>query len=412
MFDHFLNESHIALRERARQFLKEDVPAQLIRDMESESVRFPTEYLKKAAARGLLGLRFDPTYGGGGFDWQHEACVLEEIGTLGAPLACLYSLVSIVGEALNTFGTDEQKETYLAPVLRGEKFCAEGLTEPRGGSDFFGAATKAVDNGDHFLLTGQKRFIVGGEGADFFLVYARTNFDENAHPHQCISALLVDRDDTVRVDHLYGLMGSRGGGTARISFKGTRVPKQNVILGLNRGAEVFNRMMIPERLTTACGAVGTARAALEVATRYSTRRTAFNKTINKFQAVNFHIAESVTRLDAARSLVWSTASMVDSGKDARRMVSEAKKFSTESAWDVVNRCMQVMGGIGYTDVFPIERFLRDLRLMMIWTGTNEIMNLLIQHEWYKEKAKMPAAGRDVEPDAVGAEYDEEKHFGD
>ena len=132
----------------------------------------------------------------------------------------------------------------------------------------------------------------------------------------------------------------------------------------------------------------------------------------KFQAVNFHVAEAVTRLDAARALVYATAAKADSGEDPRRMVSEAKKFSTEAAWDVVNRAMQIMGGIGYTDIFPVEKLLRDIRLMMIWTGTNEIMNLLIQHEWYKEHAKVPCAGRDIEPDAAGYEHEEEKVYTD
>ena len=411
MFDHLLNEEQKALQARARAFAT-SVSPKLIRDMDQEIVRFPTEFLKAAADAGLLGLRFDTAYGGGGMDWRSEVCALEEMGTLGAPLACLYSLVSIVGEALHTFGTPGQIEKYLVPTLKGEKFCAEGLTEPRGGSDFFGAVTRAEDKGDHFVLHGQKRFIVGGEGADFFLVYARTNFAEDAHPHQCISALLVDRDDSVKVDHVYGLMGARGGGTARISFHGTKVPRENVILGVNRGAEVFNRMMVPERLTTAAGAVGSGRAALEIATRYSTRRKAFGKNIMKFQGVNFHIAEAVTRLDAARALVWATAAKADAGEDPRRMVSESKKFCTEAGWDAVNRAMQVMGGIGYTDIFPVERLLRDLRLMMIWTGTNEIMNMLIQHEWYRERSKQPAVGRDIEEDAVGFEHADEKVYED
>ncbi len=412
MFDHMLTPEQIAVRDRARDFVKDGVSAELLREMDADKVQFPKEFLQEAAKRELLGLRFSKEYGGGGMDWKTEVAALEELGVLGAALSCLYSLVTIIGEAIHTFGTEEQKRNYLEPTLKGERFCAEGLTEPRGGSDFFGATTKAEDKGEYLLLNGQKRFIVGGEGADYFLVYARTNFDPKAKPQQSISALLVDRDDTVKVEHVYGLMGTRGGGTARILFKDTKVPKKNVILGLHRGGEVFNRMMVPERLTTASGAVGVGRAALEVATRYSTRRMAFGKPIMRFQGVSFHIAEAVTRLDAARALVYATAAKADSGEDPRRMVSQAKKFSTEAAWDVVNRAMQVMGGIGYTDIFPVEKLLRDIRLMMIWTGTNEIMNLLIQHEWYKEHAKVPCAGRDVEPDATGFDQEQEKVYTD
>jgi alkylation response protein AidB-like acyl-CoA dehydrogenase len=188
------------------------------------------------------------------------------------------------------------------------------------------------------------------------------------------------------------------------------VPAKNLIGPLNGGYVVFNRMMIPERLTTAAGALGMARCCLEIAARYSERRKAFGETIRKFEAVSFRVADSITKLDAARSLVYVTAKHVDEGLDSRRMVSEAKKNSTEMLWEVVNHSMQVMGGIGYTNVYPIERFLRDARLQMIWTGTNEIMNLLIQHEIYKEVLKKESDARDVEKDAMDLEGEEEKVY--
>ncbi|HET90632.1 MAG TPA: acyl-CoA dehydrogenase, partial [Chloroflexi bacterium] len=167
------------------------------------------------------------------------------------------------------------------------------------------------------------------------------------------------------------------------------------------------RMMIPERMTSAAGAIGMGQAALEVATRYSDRRKAFGEQIRRFQAVSFKIADSVTLLDAARGLVYGAARSVDGGDDparSRRLVSEAKRFATDAAWQVVNHAMQVLGGIGYTNVYPIERLLRDTRLIMIWTGTNEVMDLIIQHEYYKELLGGPpeAWGRDVEPDAPEA----------
>jgi alkylation response protein AidB-like acyl-CoA dehydrogenase len=169
-------------------------------------------------------------------------------------------------------------------------------------------------------------------------------------------------------------------------------------------------MMIPERLTTAAGALGMARCCLEIAARYSDRRKAFGETIRRFEAVSFKIADSIARLDAARSLVYVTARNVDEGFDSRRMVSEAKKTSTEMLWEVVNNSMQVMGGIGYTNVYPIERFFRDARLQMIWTGTNEVMNLLIQHEFYSELLKKESRTRDVEKDAGDLEGEEEKVY--
>jgi acyl-CoA dehydrogenase len=408
MYDFLLSEHERALRAEARRFAKEDVPSSLIRSMDADQIRYPREFIEKAASRNLLGLRFPERYGGRGFHWTGEVAALEEIGVLGSGLSCLYSLVSIVGEAIHLFGTEEQKEKYLKPTLQGKLCCAEALTEPRGGSDFFGATTTALKEGNHYILSGQKRFVVGAEGADYFLVYAKTSSD--AAPHKSISAFLVDREAGVEIKHVYGLLGSRGGGTGRIYFRDAKVPARNLVGPEHGGALVFNRMMIPERLTTAAGALGMARCALEVAARYSNRRKAFGDLIRRFQAVSFKIADSLARLDAARSLVYVTARHVDHGLDSRRMVSEAKKTSTETLWSVINDCMQVMGGIGYTSVYPIERFLRDARLQMIWTGTNEVMNLLIQHEYYKELLEEKEETRNVELDAMDEAGDEEKVY--
>ena len=408
MYDFLLSEEEKTAKAEARRFAKEDIPSSLIRDMDAERIRYPKEFLQKAASRNLLGLRFSRTWGGRGAKWTGEVAALEEIGVLGSSLSCLYSLVSIIGEAIHLFGTEEQKEIYLKPTLEGKLYCAEALTEPRGGSDFFGATTVARKEGDHYVLNGQKRFVVGAEGADYFLVYAKTA--PEAHPHQSISAFLVDRASGVEVKHVYGLLGSRGGGTGRIYFRDVRVPRQNLVGPEQGGSLVFNKMMVPERLTTAAASLGMARSCLEIAARYANRRKAFGELIRNFQAVSFKIADSQTRLDAARSLVYVTARQVDEGLDARRMVSEAKKTSTEMLWSVVNDCMQVMGGIGYTSVYPVERFLRDARLQMIWTGTNEVMNLLIQHEFYKELLAKKEDTRNIEWDATDEEGEEEKVY--
>jgi len=408
MYDFLLSEEEKALKAEARRFAKDDVPSSLIRSMDADQIRYPREFLEKAASRKLLGLRFGTAWGGRASKWTGEVAALEEIGVLGSSLSCLYALVSIIGEAIRLFGTDEQKEKYLRPTLEGKLCCAEALTEPRGGSDFFGATTIARKDGNHYILNGQKRFVVGAEGADYFLVYAKTAPD--APPHQSISAFLVDRDSGVEVKHVYGLLGSRGGGTGRIYFKDVRVPAHHLVGPEHGGYLVFNRMMVPERLTTAAACLGMARGSLEVAARYANRRKAFGDLIRKYEAVSFKIADSVTRLDAAGSLVYVTARHVDQGLDSRRMVSEAKKASTEMLWSVVNDCMQIMGGIGYTNVYPIERFLRDARLQMIWTGTNEIMSLLIQHEFYRELLKKPEDTRNVEMDALDEQGEEEKVY--
>ncbi|MEM4724157.1 MAG: acyl-CoA dehydrogenase family protein [Candidatus Hadarchaeum sp.] len=410
MLEPLLTEEQRALRDEVRAFVK-SVPRQLLLDMDADRVRYPREYIEEAAHRHLLGLRFAPQWGGRGLPWTSEVIAIEEVGVLGTSLACLYCLPSIVGEAIAVFGPPAQKEKYLRPTLEGKLTCAEALTEPRGGSDFFGTTTQARREGNYYILNGQKRFVVGAEGADYFLVYART--DPQAPPHRGISAFLVDRGPGVDVEHVYGLMGTRGGGTGRIYFRDVRVPVENLIGGENGGASVFYRMMVPERLTSAAGAVGLARAALEVAARYSNRRKAFGAVIRTFEGVSFKVADSITLLDAARGLIHATAHAADTDPDAsrvRRLVSESKKFATEAAWQVVNHAMQIMGGIGYTNIYPIERLLRDARLIMIWTGTNEIMDLVIQHEYYKELLDRGPAGRDVEPDAAEAQRSEEKVY--
>lgn len=411
MHECLMSAEEKTLRDEVRAFVRDDVDRRMLRDMDAEKVRYPRRFLEKAAARNLLGLRFPREYGGRGLPWTSEIIALEEVGVLGTSLGCLYSLVSIVGEAIAKFGSEKLKEKYLRPTIEGRLTAAEALTEPRGGSDFFGAACRAEKRGDHYILSGQKRFVVGSEGADYFMVYARTDPDGPAH--KSISAFLVDRCPEVKVEYLYGLMGTRGGGTGRLVFKDVPVPAENLLGEENNGAAIFYQMMIPERMTSAGGAVGMGRAALDVAARYSTRRKAFGEEIKNFQAVSFKVADSITCLDTARGIVYLAARSVD-GADppgrSRRLVSEAKKVATENAWKVVNNAMQIMGGIGYTSVYPIEKMLRDVRLIMIWTGTNEIMDLIIQHEYYRELEREGFKGRDIEYDAVEADRLDEKIY--
>ncbi len=401
------------LVKKVRNFVSE-IPKQLILDMDEDKIKYPKEFLQEAGRSGLLGLRFDPKWGGRGVSWKSELLALEEIGVLGTALGCLYALVSIVGEAIDKFGTEDQKEKYLKPMIAGRMGAAEGLTEPRGGSDFFGAATTAKREGNTFYLTGQKRFVVGAEGADVILVYAK--IDGISDPKKAMTAFLVERTPDVKVEHLYGLMGTRGGGTGRLVFNKLPVPVENVLggeAGIGNGTRVFYQMMIPERLTSAGAAVGMGRSAIKIAADYANKRKAFKGKIRSYEAVSFKISNSLTLLDASRGINSMAASAADMNilpGTVRRLVSEAKKFSTDAAWKVVNDAMQIMGGIGYTNIYPIERLLRDTRLITIWTGTNEIMDLVIQHEFYREFLSNPEQGRDVEEDAAGAEFGDEKVY--
>lgn len=409
MFDHLFTDAQREARDRARAFVK-DTPRELILDMDAEKVRFPKDWLREAARRRLLGVRHPVQWGGQGLDWVASCAVSEEIGSLSYELACVFGVGGdLVCDAILAHGTDVQKERYVKPLLAGELFAAECLTEPRGGSDFFGATCTAEDKGDHFVLNGQKRFIVGGEGADYFLLYARTNPDPNAPSQQTISCFIVDRGPGVEVKYVYGLMGCRGGGTARLLFKDVKVPRANLVGGLHGAYPVFTTMMVPERLGTAAMTIGPARAALDVATHYTSKRRAFGQVINRFQGVSFQVAEAAMLLDASRAMVDVTARAADRPIDTdrlRRMVSETKKFVTESCQKVVHNAMQVVGGIGYTNVLPIERIHRDLRLASIWTGTNEVMSLIVAHEWYRE-ARAAIQARRYAADAAEADAPDE-----
>ncbi len=413
MFNHLLSDESLALRREVRDLVKW-VPRQMILDMDKDRIRFPKEFLKEAGRRNLMGCRYPRRWGGRGLDWVSTTMVMEEVGTLGYIFACVFGVgAELVCDAIIQHGSDDQKERYVKPLLKGDIFAAECLTEPRGGSDFFGTTTTAVREGEDYILNGQKRFIVGAEGADYFLVYART--DPDAKPHKALTCFVVDRGPGVETEYLYNLMGCRGGGAGRLVFRDVRVPAENIVGQLHGAYAVFNTMMIPERLGTAAMTIGAARPALDVATRYTSRRKAFGQIINQFQGVSFQIAEAAMLLDACRAMAYTTAHAVDAGSPPhfiRRQVSETKKFITESCQKVAHNAMQVMGGIGYTDIFPVERIVRDLRLASIWTGSNEVMAMIIANEWYREQMNPDQTGsvRLIDDDAESAFVEGEKIY--
>jgi acyl-CoA dehydrogenase len=411
--DLLLDQDALAAAEEARKMVKDEIDPDYLRAMDRDEVKFPREIYDTYARHNLLGLRFPKQYGGRGLNWVAAVAAMAEIGPLGTSCGCAYVMPDIVGEGLLRFGTEEQKMKYLKPMLEGKLVSAEALTEPRGGSDFFGATSRAVDKGDHFLVTGQKRFVVGAEGADFFVVYVRTNFDPQSSPYERVSTLIIDRAAGVEVKYLYGLMGTRGGGTGRLTFRNVKVPKNNLLGPLHGGAFVFNRMMVPERITSAAPCIGGMRAGLELAARYTDRRVAFGRKIRKFQLVSSMLARGVTLMDASAGLVYQAALAADrEDPRLRRIASEAKRFTTDSSWEVSNLVMQMLGGIGYTNVYPAERALRDARLCQIWTGTNQIMDLMIQHDYYDEVLKQDGKYRNSEMDAENAAADEEKVYDD
>ncbi len=419
MEDILLNDKEKEIKYEVRKVVKE-IPHDLIRKIENEEVKFPRDFINTITEKHIAGLRFPERYGGRSASWVAEMSAVEEMGYLGFTLSCMYSLGSIVGEPINKFGTDSQKEKYLKGITSGQRYGAEAITEPTGGSDLFGMMrTKAIKKGSKYILNGQKRFVVGGNGADFFVTYAVT--DPNAEPiTRGITAFVVDSDSPgLKVETVYGLMGNKGGGTARIVYKDIELNDDNIIGDENRGYDVFNIMMVPERLTTAAGAIGVAMAAVEIATDYAMKREAFGNKLIEHEGISFKIAESVTAIEQAVGLVYMASRAADLLEQkkvplsyVRKLVSMSKLNSTEVMWKVVNDAMQIMGGIGYTTIYPIERLLRDSRLGMIWTGTNEVMKMIIQHEFIKEM-KAPnysSTKRDVQLDALDFNLVEEKVY--
>ncbi|MHA2026687.1 MAG: acyl-CoA dehydrogenase family protein [Candidatus Thorarchaeota archaeon] len=409
MFDVLLSDDEKQIRDEVRVFVRDKVDRDLILAMDGKTKEYPYEFIKAAAKENLLGLRFPEEYGGRNLGWVSEMVAIEEIGVLGIALGCAYSLPSIIGEGIEKFGTSTQKKKYLLPTLQGKKIGGEGLTEPRGGSDFFGTNTTAVKKGNSYIINGEKRFVAGGIGADYFLVYAKTDF--KAKPHESLSAFLVDRDMGVEVEEEYDLMGCRGMGAARIVMKNVEVPESNLVGDLNDGNAVFNAMMVPERLTSAAGPIGMGRATMEIAVRYADKREAFGRAIKRFEGISFKVADCTTQLDAARGLVYRAAKKADTGEWCRKEVSQAKVFATEAGFQAVHEAMQILGGIGYTDVYPIERLYRDARLATIWTGSNEVQRLIVQNEVFREVlAEDKSAKRDVELDTPGAHKTSEKVY--
>ena len=410
MLEVFLTEERRKFTREVQDLVK-SIPRQLILDMDADKIKFPYEFVREAGKRNLLGIRFPKKYGGRDLKWVDELIEVGEVNKLGVPFACLVSVTSIVGEGLKVFGTEAQKNKYLKPLIAGAQWAGEALTEPRGGSDFFGATTVARKKGNSYYLTGQKRFVVGSEGADFFLVFAVTNPGAG---RDSLSAFIVEREMGVEVKHVYGLMGCRGTGTGRLVFRDVPVPEENLLGKENEGAKVFYKLMVPERLLG--GGVAGSRAILEVAARYANKRKAFGQTIRNFEGISFKIADCITKLDGVSALAYAVAKTIDDGVGTagyqRRLVSEVKKLATQTHWEVVNDAMQILGGIGYTNVYPVERALREARLIMIWTGSNEIMNLIIQHEYYKEMLAKAIEDRDIEADVplTPAELAEERIY--
>jgi acyl-CoA dehydrogenase len=381
--DVMLSKKEVSFREEFKAFLDRlDLSFILRMDKEDEK-EFPKEFVRFLGQNNYLGIPLPKEVGGRGLNTVCAILAEEELGALAFPLGCAMGMSTYLCRAIYKYGNPDLWKRYILPTMKADLICAEGITEPLKGSDIARLMTTAKRQGNGYVIAGEKRFQKGGIGADWFLTFARTN--PNVAPHKGITAFIAERKHGVQVVEQFNLMGWRGMGASHLLFKDVAVPQENRVGEEGQGFEILMYLLQTERLMEAATALGSARECLKIAVRYSDAREQFEKKIREFQAINFKIADMAATLDAGRLLCLRAAKIIDEGeKRPNKEVSMAKFFSTEAAWNIIDQCLQILGGIGYTDYYPIERFLRDVRVAKIYTGTNEMMRELTQRAVYEE----------------------------
>jgi acyl-CoA dehydrogenase len=380
----FFTEEENKFREEVREFAKKEIEP-IARDIEKkDGYELIRKSFKKLGARGFLGVLHPKDVGGSARGVTYEIIVGDEIAYASGSLdLCRAASVCLYGMPLNRFGTKEQRQKYLAPVIKGEKIGAIGITEPDVGSDTAGMKTNARKEGDHYILNGEKRFITNGSQADFLCIFAITN--TKVHPHQGMSAFIIEKGmPGFSALKDYELMGLDGARVSHLKFENVKVPKENLLGAESLGFPILMDELDSERTAIAGQLIGGSRAALDIAVKYSTERVQFDQTISRFEAVSFKVADMATRIEATRLLTLEAARRLDKGLPATKQATMAKLFASETAIDVTYQALQVLGGIGYTKEYPMEMLARNARLATIGGGTAEICRFLIQREVYKE----------------------------
>jgi len=381
----FYSEEERRYAKEAREFFAKEIGPH-VEAMDRKN-QYPFDLLKKVAQQGYIGVRFPSRFGGGGKDMLHETIINEETGAQSYALACARSVPHHVMDIIHQFGNEDQKRQYLPGICRAEIIVSECITEPETGSDTARMKTWARREGDQYVLSGEKRFMASGGVADLFLVFAITNPD--VHPTKGMSIFIVPKADSgITALEEFDTLGWRGLRiVSQIIFNQVTVPAENRVGEENQGFPMLMEMLNAERIVVAAGLMGPARSCYEIAVRYSMQRHAFHRPIRQFEAISFKVADMATKIEAARLLRIKAARMLDQGKNVTQEAAMAKVFAAEASFWVVSEAMQIMGGIGYTTKFPIERHFRDVRGGMIAVGTNEIMRLVIQREAYNEFSK-------------------------
>jgi len=369
-----LTEEQRLIRDTARSYAREHIAPHAAQwDREAT---FPAEALAGLAELGFYGMLVPEQHGGCDIGYVAAALVLEEIGVADAACSTIVSVTNSVGcMPLLQYGTAQQQRDFLSPLARGEKLAAFCLTEPQAGSDASGLKTRAERQGDSYVLNGTKQFITSGKNADLAIVFAVTN---PAAGKRGISAFVVPTDTPgYRVASVEAKMGQRASDTCQIVFEHCSIPADNLLGDEGQGYKIALGNLEGGRIGIAAQCIGIARAALEAATLYSREREAFAKPLSEHQAVAFKLADMATQIAAARQLTLHAAALKDAGEPCLSEASMAKLFASEMAERVCSDAIQIHGGYGYLQDFPVERYYRDVRACQIYEGTSEVQKMVI-----------------------------------
>ncbi|MFD8249087.1 acyl-CoA dehydrogenase family protein [Nocardia sp. NPDC059691] len=368
-----LSGEQTAARQLAADFVDREIAPHATRWDRDEQV--DRSIVARLGELGFLGLTIPEQYGGSAGDHLTYCLVLEELGRGDSSVRGIVSVsLGLVAKSIHHFGTEEQKQAWLTRLVAGEALGCFALTEPGTGSDAAQLRTRAVRDGSDWVLSGTKMFITNGTWADVALVFARTG----GEGHRGISAFLVPTDSpgfTAR--EIHGKLGLRGQATAELVLDGVRVPDGARLHAEGKGFTVAMAALAKGRMSVAAGCVGLAQACLDAAVGYATQREQFGKPIAAHQLVQELLADIALDVDAARLLVWRVADLVDRGEEFALASSKAKLFASEAAVRAADRAVQVFGGYGYIDEFPVGKYLRDAKVMTLYEGTSQIQKLLI-----------------------------------
>lgn len=372
--DFELSKEHRMARQLFRSFAETEVKP-LAQELDEEE-RFPQETVAKMARYGFMGIPFPKEFGGQGCDTLTYAMCVEELSRVCATTGVIVSAhTSLCAEPIRKYGTDEQKAKYLAPLAKGEHLGAFGLTEPAAGTDASGQQTKAVLEGNNWILNGTKIFITNGGKADTYVVFAMT---DKSKGNKGITAFIVPADAPgFSIGKKELKMGIRGSSTTELVFENCTIPKENILGQEGKGFGIAMGTLDGGRIGIASQALGIAQGAFDVTVAYVKERKQFGKPLSAFQNTQFQLADLKVRIEAARLLVYKAAFAKDTKERYSEESAMAKLYAAETAMAVTTKCVQLYGGYGYTRDYPVERMMRDAKITEIYEGTSEVQRMVI-----------------------------------